>query len=457
VLKTLPFFKASVILLEAMFGGAGAAFGGVAAVGALNSADRATQAVIRKASAFFDRFSGQRYTSAQKQRLEEYKRLCSTYCPQTANLEYFAFNETDSCPVKDKDALTEPQPQVENADAPFNLCKERRALLRCINRSWSVQARAQEGQPIYSPEVYALSELRKWSRGLTPEPTREFTNILECRTRYVTELNRYSQKHDAIAKMPELLGLMQQLLSSCRDKARYHEWRQLLPRLHGEANSMCESLRAVLRSIIRCSRDEPCVPFAADSLDMNIALPIDNTLKKLDETAVAAFCMDAATSAGDIYKLLFRTVHEIQEENQLKLGRYLLLSDGLPLTSVSNVDSDVVWALRECLSLLSKRVKIAGAELSKLCARCDVWYGARKTSSSFRAWKANYDDIRDDVQDVHAAVDLFLRYAHDADVFLHQQSGKRQALGYKRVRSSSPSGSGILLEAPHPRKKLKEE
>lgn len=433
-----------------MFSTAGAAFGGAAAVSLQKSAGEVTHAVVSGALAFWDRrWTGHRYTVSQKQHLETYGRMCSICCKQNANLEYFEFADADGRPVKTKDDLIEHYERLENTDVPFSLCKERRELVRCIDRSHRAQVRAEEGLPIYSPETYVVSELRKCSRSFPSEPTQELTAMLDRRVRYVMEVSRYSQKHHrAICHMGELVQSMKQMLSGCRDKVMYYEWRQLLPRIHGETNSMCESMHIVLASILRSSKD---VSFSCVAMSLghaHSAPSMDDALSQLDQTFLMQSNTEEQSSSAEIHEGLCRRTHEIKDINHRMLERYLLLSDGLPLTSLSHYDIQMVRSLQECLSVLSFKMKSADSALKVLCARCDTWYNIAMPPEAVRRWKVNYEDLRDDIQEVHASVDMFSRYVNDAEAFLNKVAATSGILTSKRLASISP---------PRQQKKLKHE
>jgi hypothetical protein len=236
---------------------------------------------------------------------------------------------------------------------------------------------------------------------------------------------------------------MKQVLSSCRDKTKYHEWRHLLPRLHGEANSMCECMHTVLASVLRSSKHAHFKSAGASSISTSSELNHDFDVESLDYAIILEFDLGTQGIVSDLYGALYRNTREVQDLNQRLLERYLLVSDGLPLTSISHVDSRVVGTLCECLSTLSLKMRSIDEKLKVLCNYCDALYNTAKITNTIRHWKANYDDVSDDIQEAHAAVDAFLRHNVDAEAFLHQHLGMG---GVKRARALSP---------PCQRKKLK--
>lgn len=204
---------------------------------------------------------------------------------------------------------------------------------------------------------------------------------------------------------------------------------------------MCESMHLVLASILDCSRDNRSVSAAAGNFGT-----VDNALCRLDSRdSMSSMSSMSSTSSHfledspeEIREALYQVTHEIQDLNHRMLERYLLRYDGLPLTSVSQSNNEIVQRLRECLLDLNQKMRIADENLKALCTRCDAWYNVPYSPSAVQRWKANYDGIRDDIQEVHAAVDQFSRHVNEADAFLHQQSASSGSLQLKRIRSLSP-------------------
>lgn len=414
-----------------MTAAAGGAFGSLLALSAVECASRATASLVKSASGTLDRLVGRRYTPHQKQCLDEYRRLCSAHCAPYAHLEFFDFDDTSFCPRKTKDDLLEPRAELDNADAPFNLCKERRVLVRSIHRSFMALWHVQSTQLISSPEVYFVSEMRRWASDLPPEPSNDLLARLEGRLRYAIWVNRYAQRSGPIPQMAALLDAIKRLVSSCRDKARYHRWRHLLPRVHGETNSTCESIVPVLSFVSSCNRlgmdIYSCVPLA------------DVGHSPAQCTALAAWGAPETTRSeperGE--RLTNADVEDLKDIN-LTLERYLVLSDGLPITSISQVDRTVVTSLHEWVLALQNKLSVVGAKLHMLCSRCDALYAAQTCTRAFRLWQRSYDEVRDDFEETHVALDRALRHIADVEAILYQCEDRGAVADLKRSRSASP-------------------
>lgn len=399
-----------------MLSSIGVAVGTGTALTIFNAAQTATTGLVRRGSSFIETCCGERYSKSQKQRLQDYRRLCANYCGKGASLDYFDFDDNADCPVKRKDDLEQHVVRVDNIDAPFNLSGERRRLVRAIDKSLSFRLQHEKAYPLYSPEVYVLHELRKWARGVSIEPSCQLTDALECRVQYAEQVLQYTQDSGAIPKMATLLEEMKGLLRSCREKTKYQEWRSLLPRLHGEASAMHESMAMVLSSVLTCARPAPHGHSTSSSSSK--VVPAANSLSvaaELDPENQRYFGMLCDSVRCD---------HQEIERLNRTLAQYLLVSDGLPLTSISHVDPEVVRTLRQCLSSLNESIQKADLTFQELCSHCDRWYDAKRSTSSIRQWKINYDEIRDDLHEVHSAAFAFTRLADSADSFLLQHQHK---------------------------------
>lgn len=238
--------------------------------------------------------------------------------------------------------------------------------------------------------------------------------------------------------MAELLQSLRHMLSSCREKARYHEWRQLLPHIHGETNSVCESMSLVIESMLCCSKVDSCSASELASYDVPDVTVLKSTFGKLNHASIVHSREDAIALAVDLFKVLLHTIQEVEDINQRMLARYLMKSDGLPLTSLARIDPDVVQALRQCLSAMSHKLKTVDVNLERLCEFCDFWYNSKTATSAFRCWQANYDNIREDIQEAHAAIDRCTRYIDDARNLLCQETESKPIANSKRVRALSP-------------------
>lgn len=407
---------------------AGAAFGGAVAASAISGAETARSALVRSANSVYDRWAGRRYTALQKQHLSEYKRFCIKHCNQTANLEFFEFNDTEECPVKGKDDLIAQSIPMDNADSPFNLCRERRALVRCIRRSCDIQWRSQENSPICSPETYVLSELRHWSRNLSAEPTQELLTALEGRERYVDEVHRYSQTHGKIPKITELLAVITKMLASCREKAKRYEWRQLLPRIHGEASAVCEGMEIILKSILCSAKPNSLM----DSIPVNAS-----ALRLFQPLAVA---MPEQDSALNLHQCLVPLLEEVKKTNEEVFAKYLLYSDCLPLTSMSHVDQNIVKILQEGFRTLKPKMQSLRDKLQLLREQCLMGYNSRSFAAGFRNWKTNYDEIRADIDETQVAIGNCMQNISNAESFMCQHTGGHVSSGSSRSRSLSSPG-----------------
>jgi hypothetical protein len=234
---------------------------------------------------------------------------------------------------------------------------------------------------------------------------------LEGRERYVDEVQRFSQKHAKHGQIPliaDLLAAITTMLSSCREKLKPYEWRQLLPRINGEASAVCEGVDIILESIKPESRTQMA------------------PLRDLQQLHQDLVCLS----------------RQARTAQQQVFATYLKCSDGLPLTSVSHVEESVVQVLRDGLFNLKQTMPTLSDKLHLLIAPCRMAYSSGSAAVN---WRNNYDEMRTEIAETHAAINKCIMNIDDAESFLRQRLDGHAHSSASRLRSLSP----------HPTKRLK--
>uniref|UniRef100_A0A7S4VWX5 Uncharacterized protein n=1 Tax=Alexandrium monilatum TaxID=311494 RepID=A0A7S4VWX5_9DINO len=192
-------------------------------------------------------------------------------------------------------------------------------------------------------------------------------------------------------------------------------------------------MHPVLQGILRCDRGSTArAPPSAENtpvlhrmfsrLDADAWRPTMDVMLPSSSSAQEDPCQDPVGLWNDL-----RSATDDVAESNLKLHQFLLVSDGLPITAMSGVDASMVAALRCCLGTLRDQLALVDERLRSLCGKCNAWYARQHKSAAFLNWQANYDSVRGEVDEIHAAVASASSRILQALNFLHARSSSANA------------------------------